>query len=123
MKTHNRAATPSFRPVMFEAKGRGLFADIKAKVGDIAILDDVVFAFETLQALFCGGGKRAAGHKVFKTRYLGANKATLDIGVDLAGGLGRLRSFSHSPGAHLVLACCQEGNQVEQAIADLDDAI
>jgi hypothetical protein len=34
-----------------------LSADIKAEVGDIAVLHDVVFSFEALEAFFGGGGK------------------------------------------------------------------
>src|SRR5216684_6618431 len=62
-----------------------LFADIKAKMSDITILDHIVFSFKAQQTLFRGGSKRAAAsHKIFKARNLCANKAAFDVGMYLS---------------------------------------
>src|SRR6266516_5475308 len=92
-------------------------------MGDVAIMYDVIFPLKPLQSLFGSSSKRAASHKIFEARYLGTDKATLDIRVNLTGCLGCFRSFCDSPGTHLVLASSEEGDQIKQEIANLNHAI
>src|SRR5579883_3336616 len=99
-------------------------AHIEAKVRDIAVLDHIILALQALHALLRGSGEGAAGgHEIVEASDFGADEATFDIGMDLAGSLGSLRALRHGPGAHLILAGGQERNQVKQAIADLNHAV
>ena len=53
---------------------------------------------------------------------LGADEAALEIGVDLAGRLGRLGAACDRPGARFLGAGGEEGDQAEQLVAGADDA-
>ena len=51
---------------------------------------------------------------------LGADEAALEVGVDLAGGLGRLGAAVDGPGARFLGAGGEEGDQAEQLVAGAD---
>src|SRR5947209_13025311 len=101
----------------------GLFPDVKAKVSDIAVLYNIVFAFKPEQSLFGSGGERTTLHEILEARHFGTNKTSFDIRMDLSCRLRGYSSLRDSPGANLVLTCCQKGNQVKQPVANLDDTI
>src|SRR5215216_6132483 len=57
-------------------------SDVEAEVDDVALLHDVVFAFEAEEALLAGGGVGAGAGEVVVGDNLGADEAALDVGVD-----------------------------------------
>ena len=64
--------------------------DVEQEVDDVAVFHDVFFAFAADFALGFGVGHGAEGLQVFEGDDLGTDEATLEVGVDLAGGLGGL---------------------------------
>src|ERR1051325_11118306 len=73
--------------------------DIEAKVDDVAFLHDVLFAFQSEQALFTRGSIGACAHQLVVADDLGADKAALDVGVNRARGLRRACPLRNCPGA------------------------
>ena len=101
--------------------GRQRSLYVEAEVDHVAVLDDVLLALAAQQSLFlCRRDAAAADHVVEIDRF-GADEAALDVGVDLAGGLGSLGALFDGPGAALVLTVGQEGDETQQVIAALDE--
>src|SRR5579863_6681139 len=81
---------------------RGSASHIEPEMQDVAVLDDVLRAFEAEFARFLGALLAAAGDEVLVGDRFGADEALLKVGVDDAGGLGRLGAAPHRPGARLL---------------------
>src|SRR5579884_3278558 len=90
-------------------------------VEDVAILHEVVFAFEAQGALRAGRGFRSGGEQRIPVDRLRPDEVLLEVGVDRAGGLLRARVGGHGPGAALVLAHGEEADQPEQLVAAADE--
>ena len=90
---------------------------------DVAILHDIIGAFEPHFAGVLRPLLAAAGDEIGVGDRLGADKAFLEIAVDDPGGLRRLGAARDRPGARLLRAGGQERDQVEQRIAFADDAV
>ena len=71
---------------------------IKKKFDDVAVFDDVLFAFGAHEAFFFAGGFAAVLDVVVVGDDLRADEATLEVGVDDAGGGGRFPSLMDGPG-------------------------
>src|SRR5260370_17099768 len=84
-------ATSAFKP-----------SHIKAEMHHVAVLDDVIGAFEPHLAGILGALLAAAGDKIGVGDGFGPDKASLEIGVDDRGGLWRLGAAGHGPGARLL---------------------
>ena len=69
----------------------GIFLHVEAEVDDVAILHDVVFAFDADEAFFAGRGYAAVFYEVIEVHDLGTDESALEIRVNLAGGLRRRR--------------------------------
>ncbi len=63
------------------------------------------------------------GDIILIRNHLGADEAALEIGMDRAGRLGGLGAAPHRPGARLLGAGGEEGDEVEQVIARADEAV
>src|SRR3569623_1835243 len=63
--------------------------DVEAEVHHVAVLHDVVLAFQTPLAGFLGFLLAAAGDEVGIGDDLGADEAAFEVGVDYGGGLRR----------------------------------
>lgn len=64
---------------------------VEAEIDHVAVLDHIVLALGAQQALFLGRSHAAAaGHHLVEIDSLSPNEAPLNIGVDLACGLGSL---------------------------------
>src|SRR5690606_39886525 len=66
--------------------------------------DLVVPAFQADPAPLPGRGHRAGFHQLLVGYHFGADEPPLEIGVDDAGGLGRLRPPADRPRPHFLLA-------------------
>src|SRR5712692_7230169 len=102
---------------------RGSCSYVEAEMHDVAVLDDVVGAFEPHPAGILGALLAAMGDKIRIGDGFGADKALLEIGVDGSGGLRRLSAAGDRPGARLLRPGGQERDQVEQCVAGADDLV
>lgn len=66
---------------------------IESEQNDIAVLHDVLFSFGADEALLTGRGGGAALEEEFVVDDFRADEASLDVGVDLTGGLGAFVPF------------------------------
>ena len=101
---------------------RPSFQTLKRNKQDVAVLDDIVLALGAHPARLLGAGLAAVADEILIGDGLGADEAALEIGVDDAGGLGRLGAFLDRPGARFLGAGGEEGDQMEQVVAGADDA-
>src|ERR1041385_703519 len=110
----------SSSPVLMSSmRTAGEFAEplhIKLKQQHVAVLDHVFLAFHAVEALFAGGGDRAAVHQVVVGDGFGLDEAALEIAVNDAGGLWRRVAGVDRPGADLLFAGGEVGAQAEQMI-------
>ena len=58
----------------------------ETEVDDVRVLDDVLLAFEPDLAVIAAGGHRTPPGQGVIGDHLGADEATLDVAVNLAGG-------------------------------------
>src|SRR4029077_10837083 len=84
--------------------------DIEPEVRDVAVLHDVLLAFEAEEAGVAAGGEGLQADEVVAGDDLGADEAALDVGMDGAGGVSGTAAATDRPGAHLVLADGEEGD-------------
>ena len=96
---------------------------IKQEVDDVAVLHDVFLAFGAEQALCLGGGHVAAGLQILKGHSFCADKAALDVRVDLAGSSGSLGALGDGPCTDFVLTAGEEGDVAQQIIAGVDQTM
>ena len=89
----------------------------------VAVLDDVLLAFETHLAGILGAVLAAERDVILIGDSLGANKTLLEIRVDDAGGLRSLGAAGDRPGAGFLRADREVSYEIEQLIAGPDEAI
>src|SRR4026207_891170 len=93
---------------------RGRFWSCReAEVDDVAVLDDVLFAFQAHLAVVAPRGHRSAGDQMIVADDLRANESAGDVAVDLSGRDLRRRMAGNGPGAALVLAHREERDVAE----------
>ena len=83
---------------------------------DVAVLYDVVFAFDIDFAGFAAGGFGTEGDVVVVLDDLCANESFLEVAVNDAGALGCLAAFEVGPGPHFGLTGGEVGFEVEQLV-------
>ena len=86
-------------------------------------MHDILLALGADQSLLLGGGHGAVGLQVLKGHHFGADKAPLEVGVDLTGRLGGLGAVGDGPGAALILAGGEEGDEAQQGVAGFDEPV
>src|SRR6266540_1059992 len=91
-------------------------------VQDVAVLDDVLLPLQAELPLVPGLRLAAEGDEVVVVHDLGADEAALEVGVDAPRCARRAISAADGPGAHLVLADREEGDEVEQVVGGADEA-
>jgi len=69
----------------------------------VAVLDDVILAFQAPFAGFARAGFAVAGDEVVVSDDLGADEAALEVGVDDTGALRRRGPDAHRPGYDIVV--------------------
>src|SRR4051812_35423957 len=90
---------------------------------DVAVLDDILLAFEPHLAGVLGTLLTLAGDEIRIGDGFGADEALLEIGVDDAGRFRRAAAGAQGPGMRLLGADGEEGEEAEQAVAGADDAV
>src|SRR5436309_937070 len=77
---------------------------------DIAVLDDVGFAFQAIDAVALGFLHGADAAEVVVADDLAADEAACQVGVDLGGAFDRRGPAAYGPGAAFILADGEEDN-------------
>src|SRR5580765_5614892 len=99
-----RGTAPPPRPV----------SDVEADVQDVAVLDDIGLAFESLLAVARGVGVRAGGDEVVPADHLATDEAPRNVGVDRARRVERRAAAAERPRARLLLARGEERHEIER---------
>src|SRR5215470_11579848 len=94
-----------------------------AEVDDVAVLDDVLLAFEPLEVLGLGILERAGCAKVVEGGHLGADESLGQVGVDLGGGLDRAGPAFEVPAPDLGLTRREERDDADGIIGPADDPL
>src|SRR2546422_11070919 len=95
----------------------------EAEVDNVAVADDVVFAFEPDLTVIAARGHRAARDQTVVADHFRANEPPRDVAVNLAGGGLCRRVARNRPRAALVFADREERNIPEELVAGADDAV
>ena len=90
---------------------------------DVAVLDDVLLAFEPHLAGVLRPVLAAERHVVVIGDGLGADKSLLEIRVDDAGRRRTLGAARDRPSARLFRADGEVGDEIEELVAGADEAI
>src|SRR5579863_1630096 len=88
----------------------------------VAVLHNVLLAFEAKRAAGAGGGFRARVEQRVPADGLGADEVMLEVGVDGSGTLRGFGASGNGPGAALVFAGGEEADEAQQLIALADEA-
>ena len=88
-----------------------------------AVFDDVFFAFGAEEAFFFDGLFGAQGEEVIGGVAVGFDEAFFEVGVDHAGGAWGFGAAADGPGADLLDAGGEVGDQVEEAVGGVDEAV
>ena len=94
-------------------RGRHFYhtSDVEQEFDHVAVLHNVLLALGALQALGLDSGIiEVVGFQVAIADDAGADEAALEIAVDLTGGLRSLGALADGPGAALLFAVGQEGD-------------
>src|SRR4029434_3948720 len=94
--------------------------DGEAKVDDVGILDEILFAFEPKFAGFLAFCFAAVNHEILVADHLSENQLALDVAMYFAGGFFGDGSLGNRPSAHFVFASGKKTDQIEQAVRDAD---
>ncbi len=96
---------------------------IKAEFDDVAILDDVVFAFDAEFAGFAGFGKGAEGDEILVGDGFCGDESAFEIAVDDAGGLWGFVAGVDSPSASFFFSGGEVGAEAEEGIDGADEGV
>ncbi len=97
--------------------------DIEFEEEDVAIFDDVLFAFGAEEALFFDGLLAAVDEEVVGGVAVGFDETFFEVGVNDACRAGGLGAAADGPGADLLYASGEVGDEVEQAVGGVDEAV
>src|SRR5262245_22712991 len=100
-----------------------LLLDSEAKMNDVTVLDDVVFALKSELAGLFTLRLTAQNNKVIVSNHLGTDKSALDVAMNLPGSFARDGSLSDRPGANLVFARRKEAYQIQQSVRRPDKSL
>ena len=97
--------------------------DVEFEEEDVAVFDDVLFAFGAEEAFFFYGLLAAVFEEVVGGVAVGFDEALFEVGVDDACGAGGFGTAADGPGADLLHARGEVGDEVEQAVGGVDEAV
>ena len=95
---------------------REYLLDSEAKMNDVAVLDDIVFALKSELAGLFTFRLTAQNNKVIVSNHLGTDKSALDVAMNLPCSFARDGSLSDRPGADLVFARRKKTDQIQQPV-------
>src|SRR5450631_2953004 len=117
----NRTAKLAFHPGNTQDTTHG--SDVELEVNDVAVFDDVLLAFELQLGVGAAGALGAVLDEVFPPDHFGLDEAALEVGVDDARGLRGLGAALDGPGAALVGAGGEEGDEVQDLVRGVRDGV
>ena len=91
-------------------------SNVELEVHDVAVLHHVLLAFLAELAGITAALLAAQRDVILERRRLGLDEAALEVGVDDAGGLRRLRADGDGPGLRLLLARREVRLQTQQMV-------
>src|SRR5689334_2092228 len=97
--------------------------DVKAEEQDVPVLHDIILAFGPHFPGVLGTDLAAELDVVVIGDRLGADEATLEVRVDLTGGLRSLRAPVGCPGAGFLRSRREESDESEQSVAGMDHPV
>src|SRR5678815_4998724 len=97
--------------------------DSEAKMNDIAVLDDIIFALKSELAGLFTFRLTAQNNKVIVSNHLGTDKSALDIAMNLPCSFTRGGSLGDRPGADLVFARRKKAYQIQQPVRRPDKSL
>lgn len=106
----------------FSVEG-ALRLDVEFEEEDVAVFYDVFLAFGFEEAFFFYGLFAAVLEEVFAVVSVGFDEAFFEVGVDDSGGTGGLGSADDGPGADFLYASGEVGDEVEQGVGGVDEAV
>src|SRR5664279_5325685 len=96
---------------------------VEAEQQDVAILDDVVLAFDAQFSGFARARFTVTGNViVVRDRFTG-NEATFEVFVDDGGSLWRFGTLGDSPCPRLFRTAGEIGHQPQQIVSGADDPV
>jgi len=110
-----------FRPTRASDSPHSLHVELEEE--DVAVLDYVLFAFGAQEAGFFYGLFAAEAEEVFAGVAVGFDEAAFEVGVDDAGGAGGFGAAFDGPGADLLDAGGEVGDEAEEAVGGVDEAV
>src|SRR5438876_1082701 len=100
-----------------------VISHVEAEMRGVAVAHDVVLALDVQLGGGAAGGLGAELDQVLPPDDLGLDEAALEVGVDGAGGAGRLGAVDDGPGAHFGLAGGEEGDEAKEVVAGAHDLV
>ncbi len=97
--------------------------DVELEEEDVAVFDDVLFALGAEEACFFDGLFAGVLEEVGGGVAVGFDETFFEVGVDDAGGAGGFGAATDGPGADLLHPGGEVGDEVEQAIGGVDEAV
>ena len=98
-------------------------SDVELEEEDVAILHYIFFAFGAEEAGFFDSLLAAVLEEVVGGVAVRLDEAALEIGVDDACGSGGFGAAFDGPGANLLHTSGEVGDEVEEAIGGVDEAV
>jgi hypothetical protein len=86
--------------------------NVESEVHNIAIGNNIRFAFNTQLAVFFAGSFRSKLHKVIVLDYLGADKAFFKVGMDNTCSLRSCKALRNGPCANFLYTGGKVGGKV-----------
>ena len=99
------------------------FLHVEPEQDDVAVFDNVVFAFHADKALFPGGGKGTQFQEGLVVDDFRLDKSPLKVAVDLAGCLRCLCADLDGPCTCLILAGGQKAHKAQRFVACFDQLV
>lgn len=86
---------------------------VESEVHDVAVLNDILFAFDAHFAGLFASRFRAESNVIVVLDNFGAYKAFFKVGVNNAGALGGFASLVVGPSTHFLYSCGNVGFEIE----------
>src|SRR5271170_3579680 len=101
----------------------GRYLNVELEEEDVAVFDDVLFAFGAEEASFFDGLFATVFEEVGGGVAVGFDEALFEVGVDDARGSGGFGAAADGPGADLLYACGEVRDEVEERVRGVDEAV
>lgn len=98
-------------------------SDVESELEDVAVVNDVGFAFEAESSGVFGALKAAGGCEVVVGGGFCADEAAGDVGMDFFGGGDGVVAAAYGPSAAFVVADGEKDDEAEAVPSEAKDAV